>query len=91
MAQQFPTRPTWAEINLENLVFNFHSVKNYIKEKINYMAVVKADGYGHGAVRCARKLEGENIEWFGVALVEEGLQLRESGIKKPNLCLGSFL
>ena len=83
-------RPTWTEINLDNLAFNFKSVKQFVGAKLNYMAVVKADGYGHGAVNCARRLEQADIDWFGVALPEEGLELRENGIKKPILCLGSF-
>lgn len=83
-------RPTWAEINLDNLAFNFHSVKKFIGENIKFMAVIKADAYGHGAVECAKRLEAENIDWLGVALPEEGLDLRKKGIKKPILCLGSF-
>lgn len=83
-------RPTWAEINLENLAFNFHSVKNFVGEKIKYMAIVKAGAYGHGAVECAKKLEREGIDWFGVALPEEGLELRNAGITKLILCLGGF-
>ena len=83
-------RPTVAEIRLNNLAFNFHSVKNFVGKKIEYMAVVKADAYGHGAVECARRLEAEGVDWFGVALPEEGLELRENNIKKPILCLGSF-
>lgn len=83
-------RPTWAEINLENLAYNFHSVKSFVGEKIKYMAIVKADAYGHGAVECARKLEREGIDWFGVALPEEGLELRNAGITKLILCLGGF-
>ncbi len=83
-------RPTVAEIHLNSLAFNFHSVKNFVGKNIEYMAVVKADAYGHGAVECARRLEAEGIDWFGVALPEEGLELRENGIKKPILCLGSF-
>src|SRR5687767_3255630 len=82
-------RPTWAEINLENLSFNFHSAKKFIGEKIKYMAVVKADAYGHGALECARRLEA-SVDWFGVALPEEGLALRKNGITKPILCLGGF-
>lgn len=54
------------------------------------MAVVKADAYGHCAVRSAEKLEEIGIDWFGVALPEEGLELRTNGIKKPILCLGGF-
>jgi alanine racemase len=83
-------RPTWTEIDLNNLAFNFNSVKSFIPENISYMAVVKADAYGHGAIRCAKKLEEVGIDWFGVALPEEGLELRENGVKAPILCLGSF-
>ena len=83
-------RPTRAEINLDNLAFNFHSVKKFVAENIEYMAVVKADAYGHGAVECAKRLEKESIDWMAVALPEEGLELRENGIKKPVLCLGGF-
>jgi alanine racemase len=90
MSESFINRPTWAEINLENLAFNFQSVKNFIGNAIEYMAVVKADAYGHGAVQCANKLEAKNIDWLAVVLPEEGLELRKSGIKKPILCLGSF-
>ena len=87
---QFSGRPTWAEINLSNLAFNFRSVKNFINKNVKLMAVVKADAYGHCAGSCAKKLEEIGIDWFGVALPEEGLELRTSGIRKPFLCLGGF-
>lgn len=83
-------RPTWAEINLENLAYNLQSVKKFISEPIKFMAVVKADAYGHGAVCCAKKLEAAGIDWLGVALPEEGFELRENGVQTPILCLGSF-
>ncbi len=86
----FGQRPTCAEINLANLAFNFNSAKKFIGANINYMAVVKADGYGHGAVECAKKLESIGVEWLGVALPEEGLELRANKIKLPILCLGGF-
>ncbi len=89
MNKTFVHRPTWAEINLDNLLFNFQSAKNFIGA-VNYMAVVKADAYGHGAIECARQLEKAKIEWLGVALPEEGLKLREKKIKTPILILGSF-
>ncbi len=55
------------------------------------MAVVKANAYGHGAIECAQVLEREaQADWFGVALIEEGIELREVGITKPILCLGGF-
>lgn len=90
MNKIFDKRPTRAEINLNNLAFNFNSSRKFIGEDINYMAVVKADAYGHGAVECAKKLESLGAEWLGVALPEEGLQLRENKIKAPILCLGGF-
>jgi alanine racemase len=90
MPQSYIRRPTWAEINLENLAFNFRSVKKFIGDEIGYMAVVKADGYGHGSVSCAKALVKESVEWFAVALLEEGIELRENNIETPILCLGGF-
>jgi alanine racemase len=87
---QYNQRPTWAEIDLGNLAANFRAAKEFIGAGLRYMAVVKADGYGHGAVACARRLEKEGCDWFGVALPEEGVQLREAGIRKLILCLGSY-
>lgn len=54
------------------------------------MAIVKANAYGHGAVECARRLAAEGANWFGVATPEEGIELRQSGIAQPILCLGGF-
>jgi alanine racemase len=83
-------RPTVAEISLDNLAFNFHSVKEFVGDGVEFMAVVKADGYGHGAVRCAARLESEGVDWFAVATVEEGVELRKARITKPILVLGGF-
>lgn len=81
-------RPTWAEINLDNLAFNLHSIKQFVGEGVKMMAVVKANAYGHGAVECAKRLEAEGVEWFGVATLEEGVELRVAGIQIPILCFG---
>jgi len=83
-------RPTIAKIDLDALAHNFRETRRFVGEDLQYMAVVKADAYGHGAVECARRLEAEGIDWFGVAIIEEGVELREAGITKPILCLGSF-
>jgi len=83
-------RPTWAEIDLDALAENFHIVKERVGPDINVMAVVKANAYGHGAVECARRLEQEGANWFGVALPEEGIELRNAGIARPILCLAGF-
>lgn len=83
-------RPTWARIDLDALAGNFHFVRRRVSPKVKVMAVVKADAYGHGAVECARRLEAEGADWFGVATPEEGIELREAGIRQPILCLGGF-
>lgn len=83
-------RPTWAEIDRNALAANFHIVKDRVSQDISVMAVVKANAYGHGAVECARRLEAEGADWFGVALPEEGIELRNAGITKPILCLAGF-
>lgn len=83
-------RPTWAEIDLDALAANFHIIKRHVGPSINVMAVVKANAYGHGAVPCARRLASAGADWFGVALPEEGIELREAGITQPILCLGGF-
>ena len=83
-------RPTWAEIDLGALAANFHLVKAKVGSGVNVMAVVKANAYGHGAVACARRLEREGADWFGVALPEEGIELRNAGIARPILCLAGF-
>ena len=83
-------RPTWAAIDTDALAANFHIVKDRVGANVNVMAVVKANAYGHGAVECARRLETEGADWFGVALPEEGIELRNAGITKPILCLAGF-
>src|SRR5713226_1772786 len=83
-------RPTWAEIDLDALAANLRVIREQAGRDVKVMAAVKADAYGHGAVRCARRLEAEGIDWFGVALPEEGIELRAAGITKPILCLGGF-
>ena len=83
-------RPTWAEIDLNNLASNFNVVKERVGPDVKAMAVVKANAYGHGAVQCARRLVKEGAEWFGVALPEEAIELRAAGIGQPILSLGGF-
>ena len=83
-------RPTWAEIDLNNLAANFRHVKQRVSPAARVMAVVKANAYGHGAVACARRLSHEGADWFGVGLPEEGIELRASGITQPILCLAGY-
>ena len=83
-------RPTWAEIDLNQLAANFQQVRKRVGSAARIMAVVKANAYGHGAVECARRLAAEGTDWFGVALPEEAIELREAGITQPVLCLAGF-
>ena len=78
MSDLLSKRPTWAEINLDNLIHNYRVTKAAVGGNVAIMAAVKADAYGHGAVECSRALEAAGVDWFGVALPEEGLeQLRK--------------
>jgi len=83
-------RPTWAEIDLDALAHNLRVIRQRVGREMKVLAAVKANAYGHGAVECARRLEAEGVDWFGVALPEEGIELRKSGISRPILCLGGF-
>ena len=83
-------RPTWAEISLHNLAANFNRVRQRVTPAARLMAVLKANAYGHGAVECAQRLSREGADWFGVALPEEGIQLRAAGIKEPILLLAGY-
>lgn len=80
-------RDGWVEINLSALERNFLKVKDLVKT--NIMAVLKADAYGHGATTLAPILQSLKCNSFGVATVDEGIALRNSGIKIPIVILGA--
>ena len=79
----------WAEIDLDAIAGNYQAMRDRIREGTKMIAVVKTDGYGHGAVPIAGMLEPLDYIWgFAVATAEEAYTLRESGIRKPILILG---
>jgi len=84
-------RDSWVEINLGYLEENILNIKDSIKnvENKNLLAVVKADGYGHGSLMCAPTLLACGINSFGVASIDEGIELRENKITCPILVLGA--
>jgi len=82
-------RPTFAEINLKNLKTNIENIKSKLNNGVKTLAVVKADAYGHGAVKISKFLE-KKVDYFGVALFEEAIELRKNSIKKPILVMGSI-
>ena len=79
---------TWAEVDLDILAENLKSLRAKVKNGALLCAVVKADGYGHGAIALSRLYENMGLEWLAVSNVEEALELRESGIKTNILVLG---
>jgi alanine racemase len=82
-------RPTRAEINLAALRHNLRVVQRHAGDS-RVWAVLKADGYGHGAPAVARTLERAGADGFCVALLEEGIELREAGIRAPILVMGGY-
>ncbi len=82
-------RPTWAEIDLNSLAYNLKKLKE-ILGKSRLMFVVKANAYGHGIEEVSLFAQQNRLcDWLGVSSVEEGLLLRQKGIKLPVLVLGS--
>ena len=79
----------WAEIDLDALRFNIEEIKKCSDGTTQVIAVLKTDGYGHGAVQLARILENDSQVWgYAVATAEEAFALKEEGIRKPLLILG---
>ena len=83
-------RPTWVEIDLNALRHNLLAIKKRVGPQINILGIVKADAYGHGDYEVSRVLLSNGVEMLGIAIVEEGIQLREKGIKTPLLILGGI-
>ncbi len=79
---------TWAEINLDQLKHNLQVIRQAAGVQTKIMAVIKADGYGHGAVELAKTYEKNGVEWFAVSNLDEALQLRRNNISLPILILG---
>lgn len=80
-----PTARAWAQIDLAAMTHNFNIAKSTGKK---IMCVIKANAYGHGAVRCGLHLEKLGADFFAVACLAEALELREGGITRPILILG---
>ena len=79
---------TWAEIDLDNLAYNFDEIRRQVKPGTKLLGVVKADAYGHGAVPIARKLEQLGADYLAVSNIEEAAELRSGGVTLPILMLG---
>jgi alanine racemase len=80
-------RPAYLEINLKAFAANFALIRNLSGKSSHLMAVVKANAYGHGLIPIARAAEKCGADFLGVALIEEGEQLKQAGIKTPIVVL----
>ena len=81
-------RRTWAEIDLDRLADNYNKLRHQMGPGVKYLGVVKADAYGHGAVKTAKWLEQLGADYLAVSNVEEAEQLRRHGVALPILLLG---
>ncbi len=81
-------RPVWAEINLDHIEYNLKLLKNSLEPEVGVMAVVKANGYGHGAVETARAALRAGASRLAVAFAAEALELRRAGLDAPILIFG---
>jgi alanine racemase len=80
---------SWLEINLDAIEDNIRTVRQFVGPQTRVMAILKADGYGHGAIPVARAVARAGAAWLGVASAAEGAQLREAGVETPILILGA--
>ncbi len=81
-------RAAWVEINLTNLKHNIQEIKGLLKGNEEVVGIIKADAYGHGAVRVAKTLQENGVDYFGVATLKEARELRVAGIKGKIMILG---
>lgn len=82
------TRPVWAEIDLSALAHNVREIRRIASPRAKVMAVVKANGYGHGAVEVAGVALANGADRLGIAILSEGVALRKAGFGVPILILG---
>ena len=84
------SRPTIAEIDLDSLAHNYQQIRSRVHPQAQILAVVKDNAYGHGAVTMARELERLGVDLLGVAIADEGIELRDGGVKRPILILSGI-
>jgi alanine racemase len=91
-------RPVWAEVSLSALTHNLEAIRRYVnppeekrKAPRKILSIVKGNGYGHGGPEVAKALEKAGSDWFGVTCTDEGIAVREAGVRKPVLILTGFV
>jgi alanine racemase len=91
-------RPVWAEVSFSALAHNLEAIRKYVnppqekrKSPRKILCIVKGNGYGHGGPEVAKALEKAGSDWFGVTCTDEGIAVRQNGVRKPILVLTSFV
>lgn len=79
----------WVEISLDRIENNYRQIRKRLPEGCRFMGIMKSNAYGHGAVSVAKRLQKAGADYFGVAFLDEAIELRQNGITKPILILGS--
>ncbi len=82
---------SWVEVSRQQIAANYRAIRNVVGPEVEVMPVVKADAYRHGAVEVSRILEAEGAGWLAVSNVEEGIVLRQAGIRARILVMADFL
>ncbi len=97
-ARKEARRPVWAEVSLGALAHNLKAIREYVnppdekrKSPRKILSIVKGNGYGHGGPQVAKALEKAGSDWFGVTCTDEGIAVREAGVRKPILALTGFV
>jgi alanine racemase len=97
-ARKETRRPVWAEVSLGALAHNLQAIRNYVnpahenrKVPRKILSIVKGNGYGHGGPQIAKALEKAGSDWFGVTCTDEGIAVREGGVRNPILILTGFV
>ena len=78
----------WVEIDLDAAAHNLAVIRERLGEKTKLCCVIKADAYGHGAVRLAKEYEALGADWLALSNIEEAMQIRRAGVMLPMLILG---
>ncbi len=84
------TRPNWAEISLSALAENYRVIARHLGPGVTPCCVIKCDAYGHGVIESARALEAAGALWLGVTSTEEGIAVRDAGVRLPILVMTGF-
>src|SRR5438445_6994350 len=91
-------RPVWAEVSLSALMYNLAAIRKYVnpphekrESPRKILSIVKGNGYGHGGPEVAKALEKAGSDWFGVTCTDEGIAVRQNGVRNPILVLTSFV